>query len=189
MASYARGLPGPVGRGASLAQERKVGSVTYQEVVRSTSRARAPAACRRLVALGPRGRRRHLRGLLRLEPRSADRRVRRARHRDRVHHDHVHRLCYSIAEMSPALPHTGGAYSFGRSAMGPWGGSSPGSPRMHGVRRHPGGRGGRDRLLHERHHDRAVRPRHPAPDLVADRVRDLRRAEHRGSRRRCGSRW
>src|SRR5947207_2403051 len=29
---------------------------------------------------------------------------------------------YSIAEMSPALPHTGGAYSFARSAMGPWGG-------------------------------------------------------------------
>ncbi len=31
-------------------------------------------------------------------------------------------LCFSISEMSPALPHTGGAYSFGRSAMGPWGG-------------------------------------------------------------------
>lgn len=31
-------------------------------------------------------------------------------------------LCFSIAEMSPALPHTGGAYSFGRSALGPWGG-------------------------------------------------------------------
>ncbi len=31
-------------------------------------------------------------------------------------------LCFSIAEMSPALPHTGGAYSFGRTAMGPWGG-------------------------------------------------------------------
>ena len=31
-------------------------------------------------------------------------------------------LCYSIAEMSTALPHTGGAYSFGRTAMGPWGG-------------------------------------------------------------------
>lgn len=31
-------------------------------------------------------------------------------------------LCYCIAEMSPALPHTGGAYSFGRSAMGPSGG-------------------------------------------------------------------
>ena len=31
-------------------------------------------------------------------------------------------LCYSIAEMSPALPHTGGAYSFARSALGPWGG-------------------------------------------------------------------
>ena len=31
-------------------------------------------------------------------------------------------LCFSIAEMSTALPHTGGAYSFGRTAMGPWGG-------------------------------------------------------------------
>jgi ethanolamine permease len=35
-------------------------------------------------------------------------------------------LCYSIAEMSPALPHTGGAYSFARSAMGPWGGFTTG---------------------------------------------------------------
>jgi ethanolamine permease len=35
-------------------------------------------------------------------------------------------LCYSIAEMSPAQPHTGGAYSFSRSAMGPWGGFSTG---------------------------------------------------------------
>ncbi|NOX49037.1 MAG: amino acid permease [Gammaproteobacteria bacterium] len=31
-------------------------------------------------------------------------------------------LCLSIAEMSPALPHTGGAYSFARTAIGPWGG-------------------------------------------------------------------
>jgi len=31
-------------------------------------------------------------------------------------------LTYSIAEMSPALPHTGGAYSFARTAWGPWGG-------------------------------------------------------------------
>jgi ethanolamine permease len=35
-------------------------------------------------------------------------------------------LCYSIAEMSPALPHTGGAYSFARSAMGPWAGFATG---------------------------------------------------------------
>ncbi len=28
-------------------------------------------------------------------------------------------LCFSIAELSPALPHAGGAYSFARSAMGP----------------------------------------------------------------------
>jgi ethanolamine permease len=31
-------------------------------------------------------------------------------------------LCFSLAEMSPALPHAGGAYSFARTAMGPWGG-------------------------------------------------------------------
>lgn len=30
-------------------------------------------------------------------------------------------LCFSIAEMSAALPHTGGAYSFARSAFGPFG--------------------------------------------------------------------
>lgn len=35
-------------------------------------------------------------------------------------------LCFSIAEMSPALPHTGGAYSFARSAMGPWAGFATG---------------------------------------------------------------
>ena len=31
-------------------------------------------------------------------------------------------LSFSLAELSPALPHTGGAYSFARAAMGPWGG-------------------------------------------------------------------
>lgn len=31
-------------------------------------------------------------------------------------------LTYSIAEMAAALPHTGGAYSFARTSMGPWGG-------------------------------------------------------------------
>lgn len=31
-------------------------------------------------------------------------------------------LVYSIAEMAPAMPHTGAAYSFARSSMGPWGG-------------------------------------------------------------------
>ena len=35
-------------------------------------------------------------------------------------------LTFSLAEMSPALPHTGGAYSFARTAMGPWAGSLPG---------------------------------------------------------------
>ena len=31
-------------------------------------------------------------------------------------------LVYCIAEMAAALPHTGGAYSFARASMGPWGG-------------------------------------------------------------------
>jgi len=31
-------------------------------------------------------------------------------------------MIYSIAEMASTMPHTGGAYSFGRAAMGPWGG-------------------------------------------------------------------
>jgi ethanolamine permease len=35
-------------------------------------------------------------------------------------------LVASIAEMSSALPHTGAAYSFARTAMGPWGGFATG---------------------------------------------------------------
>ncbi|MER7797715.1 amino acid permease [Microbacterium sp. NPDC096154] len=31
-------------------------------------------------------------------------------------------LIFSIGEMASAMPHTGGAYSFSRAAMGPWGG-------------------------------------------------------------------
>ena len=31
-------------------------------------------------------------------------------------------LCFSISEMAPAMPHTGGAYSFARTALGPWAG-------------------------------------------------------------------
>jgi ethanolamine permease len=31
-------------------------------------------------------------------------------------------LMFAIGEMSSAMPHTGGAYSFARKAMGPWGG-------------------------------------------------------------------
>lgn len=31
-------------------------------------------------------------------------------------------MCYTIAELSTAIPFTGGAYAFARKAMGPWGG-------------------------------------------------------------------
>ena len=45
-------------------------------------------------------------------------------------------ICYSIAEMSPALPHTGGAYSFGRTALGLGVDSSRGWPRMWSTSSH-----------------------------------------------------
>ncbi len=31
-------------------------------------------------------------------------------------------MIFAIGEMAAAMPHTGGAYSFARSALGPWGG-------------------------------------------------------------------
>ncbi|MFT7621653.1 MAG: ethanolamine permease [Myxococcota bacterium] len=40
-------------------------------------------------------------------------------------------LCFSIAEMSAALPHAGGAYSFARSSMGPWAGYVTGLAETH----------------------------------------------------------
>ena len=104
--------------------KRAVGSVTYREAGdRLFRKAQIAPSCRLLVALGARCRRGHLRRLLRLEPRPRRRRLRRPADRRDRHHDHVLRpVLFSIAEMSPALPHTGGAYSFSRSAMGPWGG-------------------------------------------------------------------
>ncbi len=44
-------------------------------------------------------------------------------------------LIFSIGEMASAMPHTGGAYSFSRAAMGPWGGFITGPRRDHRVRR------------------------------------------------------
>ena len=35
-------------------------------------------------------------------------------------------MVFAISEMAAAMPHTGGAYSFARAAMGPWGGFSTG---------------------------------------------------------------
>ncbi len=35
-------------------------------------------------------------------------------------------MIFSIGEMSAAMPHTGGAYSFSRAALGPWGGFTTG---------------------------------------------------------------
>jgi ethanolamine permease len=123
VASYAQGLPRPVGEGGALAQERKVGSVTYQEVGQEYFQQRGlrrHAGVWSLWALGVAavisgdffgwnlGLLTGGFGGLAIAT---------------VFITIMYiGLCYSIAEMSPALPHTGGAYSFGRSAMGPWGG-------------------------------------------------------------------
>src|SRR4051794_5419685 len=40
-------------------------------------------------------------------------------------------MIFSIGEMSAALPHTGGASSLARAAMGPWGGFRHGRPGAH----------------------------------------------------------
>ena len=90
-------------------------------------------------------------------------------------------LCYSIAEMSPALPHTGGAYSFSRSAMGPWGGFITGLGREHGIRHHPRGRRGRDGIPLARHRfrpDRSRRVVEQPGSLVGDLLHHLRRDQH-----------
>ena len=94
-------------------------------------------------------------------------------------------LCYSIAEMSPALPHTGGAYSFSRSAMGPWGGFITGLGREHGIRHHPGGRRGRDGVPLARHRFRPDWSRRLVEQpcsLVGDLLHHLRRDQHHGHR-------
>ena len=59
-------------------------------------------------------------------------------------------LCFSIAEMSPALPHTGGAYSFARSSMGPWGAYVTGLAENMEYVLTPGGDRGGDRQLPRR---------------------------------------
>ena len=58
--------------------------------------------------------------------------------------------------MSPALPHTGGAYSFARSAMGPWGGFLTGLAENMEYVYHAGGGGRRDGCLDARHHGGAA---------------------------------
>ena len=59
-------------------------------------------------------------------------------------------LVFCIAEMSPALPHTGAAYSFARTTMGPWGGFVTGLCREHRICAHAGGRRVLHRLLSRR---------------------------------------
>ena len=110
---------------------RAVGSVTYREAGQGyfeKRQLRRHAAFWSLWALGVGGG--HLRATSTDGTWPRRRRVRRSADR----HGSIitimyFGLCFTIAEMSPALPHTGGAYSFARSAMGPGAGSSPGWPR------------------------------------------------------------
>ena len=88
-------------------------------------------------------------------------------------------LCFSIAEMSPALPHAGGAYSFARTSMGPWARLHHRTRRKHGVHSDPRGDRGRDRRISGRGVRNAARV---GAALVAALLRRLRRAEHLGRR-------
>ena len=82
-----------------------------------------PEAHRRVLgAVGHRRRRRHLRRLLRLELRHRRGRLGRSGIASIVIIVMYFGMFFSIGEMSAAMPHTGGAYSFARAAMGPWGG-------------------------------------------------------------------
>ena len=66
-------------------------------------------------------------------------------------------ICYSIAEMSPALPHTGGAYSFGRTAMGPLGRVHHRPSRKYGIHPNPRRHRSRHRRLYGRGVQRLIR--------------------------------
>ena len=82
------------------------------------------------------------------------------------------------------MPHTGGAYSFARAAMGPWGGSSPASPRRSSTSRRP-----RSSCSSRRSTPNGIttellglRPVRQHVDLVGRALRRLHRAELGGSR-------
>ena len=89
-------------------------------------------------------------------------------------------MIFSIGEMAAAMPHTGGAYSFARSAMGPWGGLVTGARRDDRVRRDHRG----DRVLlgvvRGRDHERAAELLDAHVGVVDHPLRRLHRAERRG---------
>ncbi len=102
-------------------------------------------------------------------------------------------LCYSIAEMSPALPHTGGAYSFSRSAMGPWGGFITGLAENMEYVITPAVVGGRDGIPFARHRFRPDRSRRVVeqPGAVVRRssTSSSSGSTSWASRSPCGSPW
>ena len=108
---------------ARMSDPNRVGGVTYRAADARLLREARPAPLRRrLVAVGARRRRRHLRPVLGLEHRARAGGCGGLLARPRSSRRCTSASTYRIAEMSPALPHTGGAYSFARTAMGPWGG-------------------------------------------------------------------
>ena len=135
-------------RGVSQCLNAKLGSVTYREVGQDyfdkRGLRRHAGVC---VPLGARRRGRDLRRLLRLELRPRRRRLRRPPDRDGVIIAVMYYgLCYSIAEMSPALPAHGRRVfvrPFGDGSVG----RIPHRPgREHGVRHHAGRGRRRDRV-------------------------------------------
>ena len=90
-------------------------------------------------------------------------------------------MIFSIGEMAAAMPHTGGAYSFARSAMGPWGGLITGARRDDRVRRDDRGHRVLLGLVRGRDHERAAELLDADVGVVDHPLRRLHRAELGGS--------
>ena len=92
-----------------MAEQKSAGGVVYRKADAAYFEKRGLSAlCRRLVAVGARRRRRHLGPLLGLESRARHRRLGRHAGRRRSSSPIMYLgLVFCIAEMAPALPHTG----------------------------------------------------------------------------------
>ena len=171
-----------------MSEQRKVGSVTYQEVGEEYFKQRGlrrHAGMWSLWALGVG--RRHLRRVLRLELRSGHRRVRRPAHRIRAHGGHVLRPRLLDRRDVPGTPTHGRGILVRTFGDGSVGRVPDGLGREHGVRDHAGRRRRGDRLADAGDHGGSVQHhRQPVVEqpavLVGGLLHHLRRDQHHRDR-------
>ena len=174
--------------------ERKVGSVTYQEVDEDYFKSTRAAATRRnVVPLGPRRGRRHLGRVLRLELRAGHWWVRGSADRGRAHGGHVLRPGLLDRRDVPGTSPHGRRVLVRPLGDGPMGRVPDRPRREHGVRHHacrgrrrdgPALAAGHRRVVQHRWALRSGRPRgrcdvvEQPPLLVGRVLRHLRRDQH-----------